>query len=81
MTAVRIRKYKVSKTGKRGVNMTIPKVKLADLGIVPGDSVSVYAAIMGGRHVLIISSADEPVLTDETSTQGRELAEFMEANS
>jgi hypothetical protein len=80
MTAVRIKKYKISASGHRGAIVTIPKVKLNDMKLQAGDYVSMYAAMIGGHQVLVLSASDEPVLSDVESAQGRELREYMEAH-
>lgn len=79
MTAIRVRKQKVGKRGLRGLVVSISPTVASDLGVTAGESLSLYRAVFAGKQVIIMANADEPVLTDENSTQGRELAEFMEA--
>lgn len=77
MTALRIKKYRISARGKRGLVFTMPKQQLEDLGVGQGDELSMYKAVLGGRPVIILANSDAAVLDDERSQQGAELASFM----
>jgi len=78
MIAHRIKKYKVSNNGHRGLIMTLPSVKIRDMGLKAGDYMSVYATTINGQHVLVLSAGDEASLSDDNSVQGQEMREYME---
>lgn len=40
--AVKIKSYRLSQTGDRGLKLTIPRVWAEDVGIKPGDRLDVY---------------------------------------
>lgn len=79
MTAVRVRKYRLSKKGARGIGLTIPNIQAQDLGVSPGDSLSMYKGVLAGKPVIILANTDAPYLMDEASVQGAELRAFMDS--
>lgn len=61
MTAVRLRSYKVTRTGDRGL-ISIPGEQLKNLEIEDGGEVTLYAGVVGGKNVLLLAKSDAPRL-------------------
>jgi len=80
MTAVRVRRGKVGARGKRGLIFSLSQSIAHDLGVSAGSVMSMYRGAVGGVQVVILASVDAPMLSDDSSVQGRELAEFIEAH-
>ena len=57
---IRIRKYKLSARGSRGLAITIPRVIADDLGVTVGDALSLYRGSMDGLQVLVLANSDKP---------------------
>ena len=57
---IRIRKYKLSARGDRGLAITIPRVIADDLGVTVGDALSLYRGSMDGIQVLVLANSDKP---------------------
>jgi hypothetical protein len=65
MPFYRVDEYRISPRGKRGSILTIPNTVLRDLGVQPGDKLSVYRGVIGGLPVAVIASADTPELAED----------------
>jgi bifunctional DNA-binding transcriptional regulator/antitoxin component of YhaV-PrlF toxin-antitoxin module len=63
MPFYRVDEYRIHPRGKRGSIVTIPNTVLRDLGVKPGDTLSVYRGVIGGLPVAVIANADKPELT------------------
>lgn len=79
MTATRIRLCKIGLRGKRGMVVSLPSIQAQDLGVSPGDSLSMYKGVLAGKPVIILANTDAPYLMDEASVQGAELRAFMDS--
>jgi hypothetical protein len=62
MPFYRIDEYRIYPRGKRGSIITIPNTVLRDLGVQPGEKISVYRGAIGGLPVAVIADADTPEL-------------------
>ena len=57
MTAIRLRSYKVTKTGDRGL-VSIPGEQLKNLEIEDGGEITLYAGVVDGKNVLLLAKSD-----------------------
>ncbi len=62
MTAVRIKKYKIGKRGKRGLTITLPTIQCENLKVSAGDNLSLYTGDIEGLPIIILAKSDFPVL-------------------
>jgi bifunctional DNA-binding transcriptional regulator/antitoxin component of YhaV-PrlF toxin-antitoxin module len=62
MPFYRVDEYRIYPRGKRGSIITIPNTVLRDLGVKPGERLSVYRGAIGGLPVAVIANADVPEL-------------------
>jgi hypothetical protein len=62
MTAVRIKKYKIGKRGKRGLTITLPTIQCENLQVSAGDNISLYSGDIEGLPIIILANSDYPVL-------------------
>jgi N-acetylmuramoyl-L-alanine amidase len=46
--------------------MTVPNIVLRDLGISPGEKLSIYRGVLSGIPVMVVANSDMPELTAET---------------
>jgi antitoxin component of MazEF toxin-antitoxin module len=65
MIFYRVDEYRIYPRGKRGSVITIPNTVLRDLGVQPGEKLSVYRGTVGGLPVAVIANADTPELAEE----------------
>ncbi len=79
MNAIRIRKYKLTNRGTRGLSVMVPRIQAQDMGVSAGDELSMYKAVLDGKPIILLANSDEAVLdfNREFSMQGRELAGFI----
>ena len=59
---IRIRKYKLSARGSRGLVVGIPRHVAEDLGVKVGDELSLYRGMIDGLQVLVLAHSDKPML-------------------
>lgn len=62
MKAVRIKRYKISKAGPRGL-LSVPGDQLKNLEIEDDGEVTLYAGVVDGKNVLIIAAEDHPSMS------------------
>jgi hypothetical protein len=61
MVAVRIKTYKVTPAGARGL-LNIPGDQIKNLELSDDGEVTMYAGILDGKNVLILAKTDAPRL-------------------
>jgi hypothetical protein len=65
MPFYRVDEYRICPRGKRGSIVTIPNTVLRDLGVKPGETLSVYRGSIGGLPVAVMANIDAPELAAE----------------
>jgi hypothetical protein len=78
MPFYRIDEYRIHPHGKRGSAIAIPNSVLNDLGVKPGEKLSIYRGVIGGLQVAVIANVDTPELATIDGLLDREPAAMQE---
>jgi hypothetical protein len=70
MPFYRVGEYRISARGKRGAVISVPNTIFRDLGVKPGDDLSVYRGTIGGLPVAVIANIDAPELAENMNHSG-----------
>jgi antitoxin component of MazEF toxin-antitoxin module len=70
MPFYRVNEYRIYPRGKRGSIITIPNTVLRDLGVQPGENLSVYRGTIGGLPVAVVANSDMPELAEQGEPAG-----------
>jgi bifunctional DNA-binding transcriptional regulator/antitoxin component of YhaV-PrlF toxin-antitoxin module len=78
--AVKIKTYRVTRTGKRGNHLPLPKVWLDDLALNGGDRLDIYRD-EDNRLIICPPGVTPSANLDRSAGQARELRQAMEAKA